>query len=381
MPFRPVRFPGSVVLLMLFLALGSGCRSHSPQPVSASTKDIVGRIGTNTFYTPANQILTPTGLQIDLAGMRPQAIGLGKNGQVYVGAARTHALIVVDPATGKILQRVPLPSDNDKDPAPDTVSTHILEPDTEGQVSFTGLAISPDGTRIYLSNVRGSIKVFGVERDGKVTGLFSISLPPATAPERKAEIPAGIAVSPDGKKLYVALNLSNRLVELDASDGKALKTWDVGVAPYDVVLTGNKIYVSNWGGRRPDGQSLTGPAGRGTTVRVDPVRHIASEGSVSIIQVDGSSTREILTGLHASAMALSPNGRHLVVCNAGSDTLSVIDTRTDEIIETLWARQKPSDLFGAQPNALAFDSSGKKLFGCNGTQNAVAIFDFRPGRS
>jgi len=38
-------------------------------------------------------------------------------------------------------------------------------------------------------------------------------------------------------------------------------------------------------------------------------------------------------------------------------------------------------LFGAQPNALAFDKSGKTLFVCNGTQNAVAVFRFRPGQS
>ena len=37
--------------------------------------------------------------------------------------------------------------------------------------------------------------------------------------------------------------------------------------------------------------------------------------------------------------------------------------------------------FGAQPNALAFDKSGKKLFVCNGTQNAVAVFQFKPGQS
>ena len=60
-----------------------------------------------------------------------------------------------------------------------------------------------------------------------------------------------------------------------------LRTFDVGVAPYDVVLAGGKAYVSNWGGRRPRPGDLTGPAGRGTMVRVDPVRHIASEGSAS----------------------------------------------------------------------------------------------------
>ena len=210
-------------------------------------------------------------------------------------------------------------------------------------------------------------------------------LPPANAPLRAAEIPTGIAVSSDGKKLYVALNLSNRLVELDAASGRVLRIWNVGVAPFDVVLAGAKIYVSNWGGRRPGTNDLTGPAGKGTLVRVD-ARSIASEGSVSVITPEAdsgrpSSEREIMTGLHTSALALSPNGRWLVAANAGSDTLSVIDTRTDTMVEAISARQNAADLFGAQPNALAFDISGKKLFVCNGTQNAVAVFQFKPGKS
>ncbi len=52
---------------------------------------------------------------------------------------------------------------------------------------------------------------------------------------------------------------------------------------------GNKIYVSNWGGRRPDADSLTGPAGNGMRVRVD-ARSIASEGSVSVIDLNSSAT-------------------------------------------------------------------------------------------
>ena len=161
--------------------------------------------------------------------------------------------------------------------------------------------------------------------------------------------------------------------------------WDVGVAPFEVVLGKNKIYVSNWGGRRPDANSVTGPAGQGTKVRVDD-RSIASEGSVSVIDLSPNleprtSNVELLTGLHACAMALSPNGKFLVVANAGSDTVSVIDTRADKIVETICARQNPADLFGAQPDALAFDPSGKRLFVCNGTQNAVAVFRFKPGKS
>src|SRR5204863_1073179 len=123
-----------------------------------------------------------------------------------------------------------------------------------------------------------------------------------------------------GTKLYVALSLSNRLLEMDAESGKVLREWEVGFAPFDVKLAGPKAYVSNWGGRRPGKDDLTGPAGKGTRVRVDPVRHIASEGSVSVIDLAANKVlREIVCGLHASALALTPNGRYLAVANAASD--------------------------------------------------------------
>src|SRR5437762_6894104 len=43
------------------------------------------------------------------------------------------------------------------------------------------------------------------------------------------------------------------------------------------------------------------PAGRGTTVRVDPVRAIASEGTVSVVDLkSGQVLREIQTGMHTA---------------------------------------------------------------------------------
>ncbi len=386
MQLKPSSWVPFGTALALLLVAPLGCSTAEPSVGEAWTTAHVGQLSTNRYYTPANQILTPAGIQLELPGMRPQAIALSPDGKLLVTAGKTHELVVLNPVTAQIRQRVPLPADNDNDPKPDAVSTHLLAPDKEGQLSFTGLVFSPDGLRIYLANVNGSIKVFGVQHATNVVGLFSIPLPAANAPGRKAEIPSGLAVSSDGKRLYVCGNLSNRLLELDATNGRVLRTWDVGAVPFDVILVGNKAYVSNWGGRRPEAQSLTGPAGRGTTVRVDPVRHIASEGSVSVIELDakaasGRQKTEILTGLHASAMAMSPNGRCLVVANAGSDTLSVIDTRTDQIVETIWTRQNPADLFGAQPCALTFDKSGKTLYVCNGSQNAVAVIAFRPGKS
>ena len=363
----------SFTIALVCLAPPGGLRAQE----FGATTAAVGRTASG-LMTPVNQMTTPAGTQVELPGMRPQALALSPSGKLLVTAGLTHELVVLNPATGEIVQRVAFPSDETTEPAP--VAAEILNPDTKAQLSFTGLTFAPDGSRIYLANVNGDIKVFSVGEDQKVSPLFSIALPLANAPGRDNEIPAGIAVSRDGKKLYAALNLANRVAEVDTATGKVLRTWDVGVAPYDVVVAGKKIYVSNWGGRRPAADSVTGPAGRGTLVRVDD-RSIASEGSVTVIDLEHASQTEILTGRHAGALALAPNGKHVVVANAADDSLSVIDTRTDQIVETICARQNAADLFGAQPDALAFDKSGKKLFVCNGTQNAVAVFQFKPGES
>jgi YVTN family beta-propeller protein len=348
-----------------------------------ATNERVGRSGAHRSVTPVNQVLTPLGRTVELPGLRPQALALSPDGRILVTSGKTSEIVVVDPATGTVRQRVALPNEKQGEPQPTVVSPQILEPDPKGQVSYTGLVFAPDGRRLVLSNVNGSLKVFAVAPDGTVTPSHSVPLPLANAPRRKEDIPSGLAFSPDGARLYVCGNLSNQLFELDATTGQVLRTFPVGVAPYAVVLVGTKAYVSNWGGRRPGPGDLTGPAGRGTVVRVDAEKHIASEGSVTVLPLattNAAPTRstEILTGLHASALAVSPNGHYVVCANAAADTLSVIDTRTDTVVETIWVKPKPSDLFGASPNALAFDPSGRRLYVANGTQNAIAVIRFDP---
>jgi YVTN family beta-propeller protein len=364
-----------LLLLSLAVTVSSACRAPAPADRPPDT-EAVGRRGANRTVLPVNQVVTPLGVQVELPGLRPQALALSPDGRVLITAGKTAELVVVDPASGAIRQRVPLP----KTTYPQAPSGNVLRPDKEGQVSFTGLAFSPDGGRAFLSDVNGSVVVFDVAEDATLRVARSIRLPRAGAPRREEEIPAGLAVSADGTWLYVCGNLSNRLLEMDVARGRLFRAFDVGVAPYDVVVVGSKAYVSNWGGRRPQPGDLTGPAGRGTEVKVDPVRHVASEGSVTVIDLATGKVRaEIVTGLHASALAVSPEGRHVVCANAASDTLSVIDTQTDAVVETIWAKPRPADLFGAQPNALAFDPSGRTLYAANGTQNAVAVVAFSPG--
>ena len=362
------------------LILAAVCAVHARQD-TAATNEPARRGAGDRLATPVNQIVEPAGRQLDLPGLRPQGLALSPDGQILATSGKTHDLIIIDPAAWKVAQRVEMPSAAAA-AGEEPVASRILAPDRKSELSYTGLIFSPDGSRIYLSDVNGNIKVFGVDASHHVQGLNSIPLPPAGAPRRQTEIPAGLACSADGRRLYVALNLGNGLAELDPAAGKVLRQWPTGVAPYDVALAGRKIYVSNWGGRRPGAGSDTGPAGLGTLVRVDSTRYIASEGSVTVIDSrSGKVIGEIVVGQHASALAVAPGGKTVVVANAASDTLSVIDTKKDQVIETICARQDPGDLFGASPNALAFDRGGKWLFVCNGSQNAIGVIAFDPGAS
>jgi len=374
----------SVVFLFSASAGKAGLPSPGPSTTGAglpALQDVetVGAKPGNRTVVPVNQVVTPIGIQVTLPGLRPQALALSPDGKLLAVAGKTAELIILSAASGEVRQRVVLPAEEKATPQPQAPSPNVLQPDDEGQLSYTGLVFAPAGGRIYMSNVDGSVKVFSVAADGAVAPSHTIPLPPADAPRRAEEIPAGLALSDDGGRLFVCGNLSNRLLEIDTATGDVLRAFDVGVAPFDVVLAGGKAYVSNWGGRRPKPGDLTGPAGRGTEVRVDPVRHIAGEGSVSVIDLSaGRTSAEILTQLHSSALALSPDRRYVVCANAASDNLSVIDTTTDTVVETIWAKQSPADLFGASPNALAFSPDGKTLYAANGTQNAVAAIKFNP---
>ena len=360
--------------LLIFTAALNG----SAPLVSAATDPATALVSAERYVMPTGQILTPAGRQVALPELRPQALALSPDGAILVTAGRTKNLVVVDAATGAVLQTVRLPADP-KNTAPGSKAATQLGAAPGAQLSLTGLVFSPDGTHIYLSSTLGDVKVFAVDKEHHVTAAGSLAVPEARTAKRKMELPTGLAVSADGKRLYVAGNVGNKLFELEVATGTVLRSWDTGTAPFDVVLAAGKAYVSNSGGRQAGAGELAAPAGAGTFTRVDAVRSIANEGSVTVIDLTAGRVKtELIVELHASAMAASPDGRYVVVANTGSDTLSVIDVKSDQVIEKIWARQTPADPFGAQPNALAFDRNGRRLFVCNGTQNAVAVIGFNP---
>jgi YVTN family beta-propeller protein len=373
------QMPLSLLVFLCWL----GCTPEAGRtPLPSARTPRLGGVETNRFLLPTGQVVTPAGKQVFLPGVRPQVLALSPDHRVIALAGRKDALILVAADTGSVLQTVPLRfvevTSESSGVGTNAVVKSVAHTNT-ATMSFTGLIFSPDGRHLYLSNTGGDVWDFPMDKSHRLGTPKAFAIPAPKSPNQAHDIPTGLALSADGQRLYVAATLAAQLHELDTRTGRLLHTWETGVAPYDVACVGQKVYVSNQGGRRPGKGDLTAPAGKGTKVRVDPVRHIASEGSVTVIDLAAGKVKsEILVELHASGLAASPDGKYVVVANAGSDTLSVIDTRTDCVVEKIWARQSPADLFGAQPNALTFAPSGRTLYVCNGTQNAVAVVQFEP---
>ena len=118
------------------------------------------------------------------------------------------------------------------------------------------------------------------------------------------------------------------------------------------------MYVSNWGGDHPakdDPRHKTS----GTPVKTDPRTSVANHGSVSVVTKDGNEwkqTKTIAVGGHPSGMVASTDGKFVYVANANSDTVCVIDTATDAVVETIDCKPEAKLPFGTGSNAVALES-------------------------
>src|ERR1035441_11033836 len=88
----------AVLALALFLPRGRGQDGPSMPPVT----EPVGRSGAGRTVTPVNQITTPAGQQLDLPGLRPQALALSPDGKLLAVSGKSHQVGRGVPWTGGI---------------------------------------------------------------------------------------------------------------------------------------------------------------------------------------------------------------------------------------------------------------------------------------
>jgi YVTN family beta-propeller protein len=188
-------------------------------------------------------------------------------------------------------------------------------------------------------------------------------------------------VGTDGHRLAVVpLPANDALAVLDAETGALLRTIPLGVEPIAAVISSDSrvAYVSVLGGPKPtSGQraSMQCCDPRAEAVRVD-ARGIAEPGSVSRVDLgNGAVRREIAVARHPTALTWDEAGGRLYVAAGNSDSVTIINTKTDVVaghIPVAPFRERKS---GLAPTALALSPDQRTLYVALGGVNAVAVYD------
>ncbi|SDU82046.1 40-residue YVTN family beta-propeller repeat-containing protein [Microlunatus sagamiharensis] len=245
-------------------------------------------------------------------------------------------------------------------------------------VGQEGPTFSPDGKFLWLPQTNGFTR-FAVGSDGSLSAPTTIALPAVAIPPQPntglaslSALPGKAAFSPDGATVYVPVNGQDTVVALDAATGAVTRSWPVGIAPRSVVLVGTKLYVSNEGGRTATAGERTIES-YGTQVPASTTKGTSTNGTVSVIDTAApdAAVRTLRVGLHPTAMHVS--GDALFVTNTFDDSVSVIDTRVDQVVQTISTRPWSSAKVGYHPNGVTTTADGHLLVTL-GRVNALAVY-------
>ncbi len=305
-------------LCALALLLGT-TQCHGPSGAEPANIGDVGRL-------PTGVRLDPVGRSTPL-GSFPLALIEAPGGRLVtlLNGDREQGIQVLEPGSGAVTQTVSLPA------------------------VFLGLTFDHAGHRLYVSGGNQDVVYRFDWQDGAATLRDSLVLAPRARDADGTRYPAGLALSPDDRFLYVAENLADSLAVIELASGKVVQHLAAGRYPYGVtVAPDGAVYVSAWGGYE--------------------VRAFASaDGRVAL-------RATIPVGRHPSALLLSTDGSRLFVASASTDRIAVVDTRQGAVLTQLSDSAPGGPAEGSTPNALALSPDGRQLYVAEADNNAVAVF-------
>ncbi len=107
----------------------------------------------------------------------------------------------------------------------------------------SGIAISPDGSMVYVANAGGK------NNPNNTVSVINTATDLVTDTITVGKGPWGINISPNGNKIYVANFSDNTLSIINAATNLVVTTIQVGTTPYGISTSpdGSKVYVANYG--------------------------------------------------------------------------------------------------------------------------------------
>jgi YVTN family beta-propeller protein len=198
-------------------------------------------------------------------------------------------------------------------------------------------ALSKDGRQIYISNEdTKSASVINI-RSGKLEHIIPVG-----------QEPEGVTTTPDGKQFYVTCEAGGDIYVVDAHSYAAVTHFKVNGRPRSVAF-----------------------------LSMGDIGFIPSESAGELNIVDSAAAKVLKTiklpaGSRPMRVKLSPDEKRLYVSNGRAGTISVFDSRTYELLDTIKV--------GARPWGIGVSPDGKFLFAANGPSNDVSVVDLKTNK-
>jgi YVTN family beta-propeller protein len=241
--------------------------------------------------------------------------------------------------------------------------------------TFLGLAWAPAGDRFFVSGgVDDDVIEFTRGTDGRFQSGRTFKLGhKAGVGARVPTSSAGLAVSPDGRRLLVA-NLQNDSVSLiDLNAGAVVAELDLRPGKLDPRDVGKP------GGTFPRAVIWTSDARAwvGSVRDRELIELAVQDGKLALV-------RRVTTKGQPDAFALGAGGRRLYVAEDNTDRLVTLDPADGRILEAIPTAAPPAllgraaHLGGAGTNALSISPDGRVIYLSDAGENAVAVVQLSP---
>jgi len=314
------RLPGLAALALALLGSAMFVRAQSGSSAAAV---LPGALGDGTTLLPNGWRLAPAGRHLKV-GTLPLNIVTSPDGKYAVitnNGVNRPTLSVIDIAAWTVK------------------STTTLD------AAWLGLVFSPDGAKLYSSGAGlNNVQEFSFV-DGVIARTRAFALPAAPA----ETFVSGLAISRDGRTLYVTRLFAMTLSSIDLASGAVTNTVPLQAEPYTALVSadGRFVFVSLWGGS---------------------VVEVFAADSLTLVT-------EMFTAEHPNAMALSPDGKRLFVACGNSGSVWVFDTFSNLAIEQISTSLYPEQPPTSTPNSVALSPDGRTLLVANADTNSVASID------
>lgn len=161
----------------------------------------------------------------------------------------------------------------------------------------SGIAISPDGSKVYITNYDSSYISVINTADNSISTI------------RVSQPASGICISPDGSKLYLTNNSTNTISVVSTATNTVTNTINTGSGPMKICINpaGTRLYVTNYAGF-----------------------------SVSVVNTATNTViSTIPVGTYPDGIDITPDGSVVYAVNSNSNTISVINTTTNTVVNTI----------------------------------------------